>query len=219
MNAKLLTEYQSIVRQIEISPTREGLQRLFEMVDENFHPAMHTLSVCFKRGILVEQNDDTAFEYCKAAASLGNGPALNNMGINYLEGKHVAQDSDLALRYFSSAMQSGFVAAMHNSAYVVDHGLGVVADGGLALKRYTWAYEHGYTPSANNLGLFYARGRHVQPDLQIAQIWFEKGALGEDELAKENLELVKDLRRCDPKNIQSEIRRYARIWIEDGLGF
>ena len=45
---QLMDEYIRIVNQIEVQPRRELLERLFGMADQNFPPAMHTLSVCLE---------------------------------------------------------------------------------------------------------------------------------------------------------------------------
>ena len=44
-------EYLEIAMQIEKNPRPQFIKRLFEMADEEFHPAIHTISVCFERGI------------------------------------------------------------------------------------------------------------------------------------------------------------------------
>lgn len=179
--------------------------------DAGYPPAIHTFSVCLERGIGVEKNEQHAFEYCKAAAALGNGAALHNMGCNYVEGRNVSKDSELGLRYFSSAAQKGFVAAMHSSAYVVDMGIGVVADGELALKRYSWAYQNGHTKSANNLGIYFISGRHVTPDEHLAQEWFKKGADSGDSYAMKNLAKLNELMRTNTSSF-SDFRKFAKIW-------
>ena len=117
---QLMDEYIRIVNQIEVQPRRELLERLFGMADQNFPPAMHTLSVCFERGIGLVKDEDAAFQYCLAAAKLGNPAALNNMGCNYFEGKHVGRDPYRALAYFNSAAKAGYVQAAHSAGYLLD---------------------------------------------------------------------------------------------------
>ncbi len=212
-----LQEYLAILNELENSPSKSVMSRLFKMVEDEYPPAIHTFSVCLERGIGVEKNAEHSFEYCKAAAERGNGAALNNMGCHYLEGRFVPKDPELALRYFSSAVRNGHVGAMHNSAYVVDQGIGVAADGDAALKCYTWAFENGYTESANNLGVYYISGAHVTPDPFAAQQWFQKGASAGNELAVANLEKLRELQRGRPTLGVSEWRKYAKIWLSDSI--
>lgn len=217
MDDPFRSEYFAIVRELERNPSKAIMSRLFQLVEKAYAPAIYTFSVCLEKGIGVEKNEQHAFEYCKAAADLGNGAALNNMGCNYLEGRLVAKNPELALRYFSSAAQKGHVAAMHNSAYIMDKGIGVEADGDLALKRYKWAYGNGHTRSANNIGVFFISGKHVDPDVDLAQLWFEKGAANGDDLAKMNLEKLKESKKYNKSPTFSEFRRYADIWLDGGF--
>lgn len=217
MSDPFLQDYLSIVQDLERNPSPALMSRLYRMAMQDYPPAIHTFSVCLERGIGVEKNEQHAFEYCKVAASLGNGAALHNMGCNYLEGRHVAKDPELALRYFSSAAQKGFVAAMHSSAYVVDMGIGVEPDGETALKRYTWAYQNGHTQSANNIGVYFISGKHIEPDEHLAQEWFEKGANKGDAHAMRNLEKLKELQRTNTSFTFSEARKFAKIWLHGDI--
>lgn len=217
MSDPFLQEYLAIVQELECSPTKTLMSRLFHMVEKEYPPAIHTFSVCLEKGIGVEKNEQHAFEYCKAAADRGNGAALHNMGCNYLEGRYVEKDPELALRYFSSAAKKGHAAAMHSSAYVVDMGIGVAADGELALRRYTWAYENGHFQSANSIGIYFISGRHVKPDIYLAQQWFENGSARGDDYANKNLNKLKELKKTSTSSAFSEFRKFANIWINGDI--
>ena len=143
-------EYLSIVQQIEKAPQRHLLKRLFEMVEFNFTPAMHTLSVCFERGVGVERNDQAAFDYCQAAARLKNPAAMHNMGCNYLSGKNVERNPSLALAYFNSAAKAGYLLSAHCVGWLYDNGDdGVESNGELARIAYEWSFRNGYVASVS----------------------------------------------------------------------
>ena len=217
MDDHFLQEYLIIVRDLENSPTKAVMTRLFRLVEESYPPAVHTFSVCLERGIGLEKNEQHAFEYCKVAANLGNGAALNNMGCNYVEGRNVPKNPELALRYFSSAAQKGYVGAMHNSAFIVDQGIGVDADGDTALKRYMWAFQNGHTSSANNIGVYYICGVHVNSNPKLAREWFEKGAGCGDAHSVKNLEKMTSLQVGTQSSGFSDFRKYAKIWLQNGI--
>lgn len=218
-NQDLMAEYLEIVKQLEHSPRRDLLARLFDMVDLNFAPAMHTLSVCFENGIGVKQSDQAAFDYCKAAASLKNPAAMHNMGCNYLAGKHVERDAYKALAYFNSAAKAGYVMSAHCSGWLHDNGEeGVERNAEGARLAYEWAFRHGYAPSANNLGIYYLNGRHVAPDPTRAEEWLRKAAAAGCHEARENLAKLQQLQRRHGPDVLRELRSYVKIWL-DGFPF
>lgn len=214
-----MPEYLEIVRQLEKTPQRDLLKRLFDMADLNFAPAMHTLSVCFEKGIGVKQNDQAAFDYCQAAARLRNPAAMHNMGCNFLAGKHVDRDPYKALACFNSAAKAGYVLSAHCSGWLHDNGDdGVKPNGEAARLAYEWAFRHGYAPSANNLGVFYLCGRHVPPDPAEAERWLKDGAAAGCREARENLARLEQLQVRHKTNLFREIRAYAKLWL-DGYPF
>lgn len=211
----MMTEYLRIVSMLERSPHRDLLDRLFEMAELKFSPAMHTLSVCFEKGIVLRQDDKAAFEYCQAAARLKNPAALHNMGCNFLAGKHVARDPYKALACFKSAAMGGYVMSGHCLAWLHDNGDdGVERNGEAARLAYEWTFKNGYAKSANNLGVFYINGRHVAPDPTKAEEWFNNGAATGDEYARQNLLRLNDLKRRQGQNLLREIRSYANLWLD-----
>lgn len=210
----LMDEYLQIIAKLERLPSREQLVRLFEMAEVNFAPAMHTISVCFERGLVLKQDDQAAFEYCQAAARLKNPGALHNMGCNFLFGKHVPRDPYKALAYFKSAAMGGYVMSGHCLGYLHDMGDdGVEPNAEAARLAYEWAYKNGYSKSANNLGIYYIRGRHVDPDPVKAEEWFRRGVAAGDDFAKQNLSRLVDLKRTKGSNLNREVRAYAKIWL------
>ena len=215
---QLMDEYIRIVNQIEVQPRRELLERLFGMADQNFPPAMHTLSVCLEQGIGLVKDEDAAFQYCLAAAKLGNPAALNNMGCNYFEGKNVDRDPYKALAYFNSAAKAGYVQAAHSAGYLLDHGAdGVEADGEKALSAYMWAFRHGHIRSANNIGIYFLKGKHTSPDPANAKEWLLKGIAAGDPIAQKNLERLRQLERQSGPNAFREARAYAKIWLDGDI--
>jgi SEL1 protein len=58
---------------------------------------------------IVKQDNDTAHEFFKKAAELGNPVGQSGLGMIYLQGKGVEKDYGKALKYFTQAADQGWV--------------------------------------------------------------------------------------------------------------
>ena len=214
-------EYLEIAMQIERNPRPQFIKRLFEMADEKFHPAIHTISVCFERGIVLKQDEQAAFDYCIAAARLKNPAATHNMGCNYFSGKFVEKDTNKALAQFITAANLGYVMPGHCVGFIYDNGANEIQKhGDEAHKAYEWAYRNGYVRSANNLGVFHINGRHTTPNIVAAEEWFRKAIQGGDSAARKNMMKLEDLKRYSPTSNLSQIKTYAKLFLSDNpFGF
>lgn len=211
----LMAEYIKIAQEIEKYPRRASIERLLEMAEINFSPAIHTLSVCYERGIGVKQDSHIAARYCVEAAKLGNPAALHNLGCNYLEGKYYTRDPYKALACFISAANKGYVLSAHCAGWLHDNGDdGVERNGEAARMAYEWAFKHGYTQSANNLGVFYLNGRHTAPNIAKGEEWLRKGIVAGCTKAEANLSKLQHMQRNNQFNSLGKIRSYAEMWID-----
>lgn len=209
-------EYLEIAMQIEKSPRPQFIKRLFEMADEEFHPAIHTISVCFERGIGLKQDQQAAFDYCIAAAKLKNPAATHNMGCNYFAGNFVEKDTKKALACFVAAARLGYVMSGHCVGFIYDNGTNEIQkNGNEARKAYEWSYRNGYAQSANNLGVFHINGRHTTPNIATAEEWFRNAIQSGDSAARKNMMKLEDLKRYNPTSNLSQIKTYAKLFLID----
>lgn len=57
----------------------------------------------------MKQDNDTAYNFFKKAADMGNPVGQSGLGMMYLHGKGVDKDYNKAWKYFSAAAEQGWV--------------------------------------------------------------------------------------------------------------
>ena len=88
----------------EFPKALEIFQRYAEKRDPT---AQYYLSILYRLGLGVEQDEDTAFLWCKRAADAGMLDAQYQLGIMYLQGEGVGEDDALALEWLWQAADRG----------------------------------------------------------------------------------------------------------------
>ncbi len=81
--------------------------------------ASYYLSILYRTGLGVQQDEYTAFRWCKLAAEEGMVEAQYQLGIMYLEGEGVTSDEDQALKWLWAAADRGYQQATEVIEYVL----------------------------------------------------------------------------------------------------
>ena len=74
--------------------------------------AMHNLGDCYRDGVGVEQNGQTAFDWYRKASLAGHAIGLEDMGDCYRDGIGVTKDLDMASAFYSRAASQGRKSAV-----------------------------------------------------------------------------------------------------------
>ncbi|MCE3225588.1 MAG: hypothetical protein K0S32_139 [Bacteroidetes bacterium] len=90
--------------------------------------AMFELHVYYAKGIGVDQNNDTAMEWCKKAAELNHHRACYNMGAFYASGNGVPQNMETAVTWYDKASKAGSGQASATLGVMYKLGSGVKAN-------------------------------------------------------------------------------------------
>ncbi|UYB53450.1 hypothetical protein OCJ37_05750 [Xanthomonas sp. AM6] len=84
---------------------------LSKSAELGFAPAMYALALCYANGDLVDQSDERAAYWCKAAAEGGSDSAKLYYATALLDGLGVPRNVDAGLRLIQELLDSGNVAA------------------------------------------------------------------------------------------------------------
>jgi uncharacterized protein len=106
------------------------------------------LAQAYESGIGVEENDQTAAEWCKKAADQGDAGAQALMGLMYLTGQGVARDKKQAVWWFHKAAFQGNADAMFNLGASYYNGDGVGPNEEFAYAWFLLAKAAGSAPAA-----------------------------------------------------------------------
>ena len=148
--------------------------------------AMEELSDCYYVGCGVDENESTAFQWCKRAADTGRiSPwGAKDMGYFYQYGKGVKKDPKkgeqwykMAILEFQKAAKAGDGKAAYSLASCYKNGHGVPEDDNLHKRWLFKAAELGYELSYFYLGIYYESGSSGFPkDREQALKWYRKAA-------------------------------------------
>jgi hypothetical protein len=189
MTQALKARHDHAVRQLQLGNTNSAIKELEDLAACGFHHSQHSLAWCYETGLGVKKDPQRAFNLYLIAAKEGNEASQTNIGDYYMRGEVVEQDIRVALEWFQLAASKGFPLALYNIAYLMDQGM--YGNGALALQNYQLAYQGGHINAANNIGIYYASGRHIEPDLNLAELWFQRGVQSGDTTAAQNLEKLR----------------------------
>ena len=114
--------------------------------------AQFALGFCYREGVGVTQNYQTAFGWYQKAAERKHANAQYELGKCYYEGKVVKQDYEKALAWYEKAADQGLAAAQYNLGCCHERGEVVKQDHDEAFKWYKKAAEHGHAETQHNLG-------------------------------------------------------------------
>lgn len=112
---------------------------------------MVRLSVAYRTGDGVEQNDNLAFEWARAAAEAGHPGAMNDLGQMYEIGFISEINDAAAVRWYQKAADLGIAAAQHSLASMLRYGRGAELDKLAADRWLRTAAEHGHPSAAGEL--------------------------------------------------------------------
>jgi TPR repeat protein len=145
----------------------------------------------------------TAIKEYQAAAERGDAQAQSQLGELYYRAKEYKE----AIAWFRKSADQGYVYGQYNLGVAYLEGSGVPKDYSEAIKWFIKAAEQWLPSAMNNLAALYYTGQGVAKDLVAACMWFSLTAASGDELAKQNLEVLKE--QLTPAEIKEAIRREA----------
>uniref|UniRef100_A0A8C9W5V1 SEL1L adaptor subunit of SYVN1 ubiquitin ligase n=1 Tax=Scleropages formosus TaxID=113540 RepID=A0A8C9W5V1_SCLFO len=116
----------------------------------------------------VPQNNETALQYFKKAADLGNPVGQSGLGMAYLYGRGVPVNYELALKYFQKAAEQGWVDGQLQLGTMYYNGIGVKRDYKQALKYFNLASQAGHILAFYNLAQMHATGTGVMRSCHTA---------------------------------------------------
>ena len=126
--------------------------------------ALFRLSSLYEKGVAVEQNGGTAFEYLSLSAEQGHGPAQSDLGYFYDHGIGVRMNSTVAVHYYRLAAMQGNSEAQYNLGLSYFHGTGVDKDVAVAVQYFRSAADQGDAEARNNLAYCLEEGIGVDRD-------------------------------------------------------
>ena len=117
---------------------------------------------------VVPQNNETALQYFKKAADMGNPVGQSGLGMAYLYGRGVPVNYELALKYFQKAAEQGWVDGQLQLGSMYYNGIGVKRDYKQALKYFNLASQGGHILAFYNLAQMHATGTGVMRSCHTA---------------------------------------------------
>ncbi len=118
----------------------KALPGLMRLADGGRGDAMFCLYQCYSKGLGVEKNEDTAFEWLRCAAEKEESDALYLMALEYREGGRVEKDEAQFIRLLQkAAADNGDAMYLLGACY--EHGAGVERDLARAVELYEQADE------------------------------------------------------------------------------
>lgn len=154
--------------------TERDYQQWLESAEEGDAKAQYRLSLLYRDGIIVEQNDALAFEWVSKSAKAGNASAQTDVGTYYATGKGVERDLETASSYYQLAADQGYPRGVMNLANSYLMGRGVNRDSEKGVALFTQAAQKGYAPAQSTLGTIYQHGVGAEKDYEKSFIWLTK---------------------------------------------
>jgi TPR repeat protein len=138
----------------------------------------------------VPQDYQTAQDWYKKAADLGNADAMHNLGAMLENGRGISKNLSEAKFWYERAAALVFPPALNALGRLHLAGLGVPKNYLRAKGLFEQASELGDAKAMNNLGMLYLNGIGVQRDIKAARTCFERAVTLKNTEAQENLELL-----------------------------
>jgi TPR repeat protein len=154
--------------------------------------AQNNLGVLHQEGRGVERDEREAARWYRLAAEQGRTTAQVNLARLYDEGRGVDEDPAQAALWFRRAADRGHAEAQYRLGRMLDLGRGLAQDRARAAKWYRKAAREGNAEAQNRLGEMYAEGIGVGADRQKALAWFVEAAEQGLEVARRNLDRLRD---------------------------
>merc|ERR1711892_7206 len=137
----------------------------------------------YQGGRGVNMDHQTALNYFKKAASLGNPVGQSGLGLMYLYGKGVTKDYKKAFDYFQKAAEQSWVDGQLHLGNMYYNGWGVRKDFKMAIKYFNLASQSGYVLAFYNLADMHATGtgmlRSCPTAVELYKNVAERGKWGE----------------------------------------
>ncbi len=112
--------------------------------EKNYAPAQYYTGMLHEKGLGMEANAESAWEWYERAADQDYAPALNQLGCMYFNARGTAFNAEEAVYYQKRAAAQGYGPAQINLAYLYENGYGVEQDYRTAYVYYQLAKEQGY---------------------------------------------------------------------------
>ena len=161
---------------------------LWQFLSQHF-PVGNAIAMAFlgkmylEGGEAVQQNNETALKYFKAAAGLGNPVGQSGLGLLYLYGKGVEKDYKKAHEYFQKAVEQNWVDGQLHLGNMYYHGWGVRKDFKMATKYFNLASQSGHVLAFYNLAEMHSTGtgmlRSCTTAVELYKNVAERGKWGE----------------------------------------
>jgi len=134
------------------------------------------LSLCYRFGIGISQNEESAFRWLKNAAEHGIAKMQYRLAQCYFDGIGVPQNNELAVEWYKKAGDQGVSDAQFWLAQCYFNGKGVEENKEQAIDLLENLAEKGHAEAAMQLAECYAQGLGVEKSDELALKWYEKAA-------------------------------------------
>ncbi len=145
--------------------------------------AMHSLALCYRDGVGVDQNIFEAINWYTNSAACGNLKAIRDLGYLYLDSdnEYGTRDYEESLMWFArgAELYDGQSLCRIGIAYL--NGLGIEKDEASALFYMEKSAARGNSVGISNVAYMYANGIGAEKDIFKALEWCERGYNQEDD--------------------------------------
>lgn len=142
--------------------------------------ALNYAAIAYWRGNGCEINGQTAYDYFRKSAEMGNYVAMSNVGSLFRSGQNLLQKNmDSAYEWFKKAADAGYAKAMSHIGDMYLNGeygkKGDQNDYDMARQWYEKAAENGDFGAYAKIGDMYVKGRGVEKDVDKGLAEYKKG--------------------------------------------
>ena len=152
---------------------RDNFDELLERAKEGDLDVQKDLAMAYVRGDEIEQNNEEAFKWYKAAAEQGDADAQNSLYNRYAKGEGVEQNSEEAMKWLHRSAEQGHGLAYYNLGFEYSSGDLVRKDELEAIKWYKKAAKKDVTEAYYQLGFLYTYGDTIKKDYKSARECYE----------------------------------------------
>lgn len=154
--------------------------------------SQYLLGKMYKDARGTQRNMRQAAAWYAQAAKQGHSKAQATLGYMYSKGNGVNQDYSQAFTWYQKAAKQGHINAQYNLAYLYSLGQGVVKNHQKAVYWYQKSADQGDADAQNSLGKLYERGLGVNINLIKAKHLYQQAAAQGNQIAKLNLQMLKN---------------------------
>ncbi len=147
------------------------------------------LSLFYRDGVLVEQDEELAFEWCEKSAQADFLEAQSVLAEMYRDGIGVAEDHKEAVKWYRKAAEREHPDAQAALGHMYEYGMGTPVDYAMAVELYTRAAENENIWAQVRIAEVYWFGDLAEQDLAEAIRWYTRAAQQGDANAQLQLAL------------------------------